>query len=49
MRRGEEGWRLAVGALCFPSSWQLTEKFGKPMSGIHEPVPGFGPARAMPG
>lgn len=43
MRRGETGWRLAAGALCFPSSWVLTEKFGKPMSGIHEPVPGFGP------
>jgi len=43
MRRGENGWRLAAGALCFPSSWVLTEKFGKPMSEIHEPVPGFGP------
>ena len=43
MRRGENGWRLAAGSLCFPSSWLLTEKFGKPMSGIHEPVPGFGP------
>jgi len=43
MRRGESGWRLAAGALCFPSSWVLTEKFGKPMSDIHEPVPGFGP------
>jgi len=43
MRRGEDGWRLAAGALCFPSSWVLTEKFGKPMSEIHEPVPGFGP------
>jgi hypothetical protein len=43
MRRGEDGWRLAAGSLCFPSSWLLTEKFGKPMSAIHEPVPGFGP------
>lgn len=43
MRRGEEGWRLAAGALCFPSSWLLTEKFGKHMSAIHQPVPGFGP------
>lgn len=43
MRRGEESWRLAAGSLCFPSSWVLTEKFGKPMSAIHEPVPGFGP------
>lgn len=43
MRRGEDGWRLAAGVLCFPSSWVLTEKFGKPMSAIHDPVPGFGP------
>ncbi|MCX7306200.1 MAG: DUF3445 domain-containing protein [Hyphomicrobiales bacterium] len=40
---GESGWRLAAGALCFPSSWVLTEKFGRPMADIHEPVPGFGP------
>lgn len=43
MRRGEDGWRLAAGSLCFPSSWTLTEKFGKPLHAIHIPVPGFGP------
>lgn len=43
MRRGEDGWRLAAGSLCFPSSWSLAEKFGKPLQQIHEPVPGFGP------
>jgi hypothetical protein len=43
MRRSEDGWRLAAGSLCFPSSWSLTEKFGKPLHQIHEPVPGFGP------
>lgn len=43
MRRGEDGWRLAAGSLCFPSSWVLTEKFGKPLHHIHGPVPGFGP------
>jgi hypothetical protein len=43
MRKGEDGWRLAAGSLCFPSSWTLTEKFGKPLHRIHEPVPGFGP------
>ncbi len=43
MRRGEDGWRLAAGSLCFPSSWVLTEKFGKPLHTIHIPVPGFGP------
>jgi hypothetical protein len=43
MRRGADGWRLAAGSLCFPSSWVLTEKFGKPLHTIHVPVPGFGP------
>lgn len=43
MRKGAEGWRLAAGSLCFPSSWVLTEKFGKPLHQIHVPVPGFGP------
>jgi len=42
MRHGEDGWRLAAGALCFPSSWSLTEKFGKPLQDIHAPVPNFG-------
>lgn len=41
MRRGEDGWRLAAASLCFPSSWSLAEKFGKPMHEIHAPVPGF--------
>jgi hypothetical protein len=43
MRRDDTGWRLAAGSLCFPSSWSLTEKSGKPLQQIHEPVPGFGP------
>ncbi|BCG93016.1 heme-dependent oxidative N-demethylase family protein [Mesorhizobium sp. 131-2-1] len=43
MRRDESGWRLAAGSLCFPSSWSLEEKFGKPLQQIHAPVPGFGP------
>ena len=43
MRRDDNGWRLAAGSLCFPSSWSLLEKFGKPLQQIHEPVPGFGP------
>ncbi len=42
MRRGEDGWRLAAGSLCFPSSWSLQEKFGHPLEEIHAPVPGFG-------
>ena len=43
MRRDDSGWRLAAGSLCFPSSWLLVEKFGRPLQEIHAPVPGFGP------
>ena len=42
MRRGDDGWRLAAASLCFPSSWSLEEKFGRPLQDIHAPVPGFG-------
>jgi hypothetical protein len=42
MRRGEAGWRLAAGSLCFPGNWLLTEKFGRAIHEIHAPVPGFG-------
>lgn len=42
MRKGASGWRLAAGCLCFPSSWRLRDKFGKPMHQVHGPVPGFG-------
>lgn len=47
MRRGDDGWRLAAGSLCFPSSWRLTEKFGQPIDKIHGPVPDFGPGTRM--
>jgi hypothetical protein len=43
MRRNDSGWRLVAGSLCFPSSWLLVEKFGRPLQEIHAPVPGFGP------
>jgi Haem-dependent oxidative N-demethylase, alpha subunit-like len=39
MRPGPEGYRLVAASLCFPSSWSLAEKFGKPMRAIHDPVP----------
>lgn len=42
MRKGGDGWRLAAAALCFPASWSLAEKFGRPLQDIHAPVPGFG-------
>ncbi len=42
MGRSPEGWRLAAASLCFPSAWNLRDKIGKPMHGVHQPVPGFG-------
>ena len=41
MRRDEEGWRLAAGSLCFPSTWVLAEKLGRGMDAIHAPAPGY--------
>jgi dimethylamine monooxygenase subunit A len=41
MRKSPEGWRLVAASLCFPSAWNLLEKFGKPLHAIHGPVPGF--------
>lgn len=33
--------RLVGGVVCFPSSWSLREKLGRPMAEIHAPVPGL--------
>jgi len=41
MRRGPNGWRLVAAALCFPSAWSLTEKFGASLDGLHGNVPGY--------
>lgn len=29
---------LTAALLCFPASWSLAEKFGKPLTAIHDPV-----------
>jgi len=39
MRRHDDGWRLVAASLSFPSSWSLTEKFGRPLEGVHRTVP----------
>ena len=41
MRKSVEGWRLVAGSVCFPSSWSLQEKIGKPLHDVHAPVPDF--------
>lgn len=39
-RRGDEHV-LTAAALCFPASWWLPEKLGRPLLGIHVPVPSY--------
>jgi hypothetical protein len=34
-------YRLAAAVLCFPSRWLLSEKLGRPLKPIHDPVPGY--------
>lgn len=41
MRKSEQGWRLVAGSVCFPSSWALQQKIGKPLHDVHAPVPDF--------
>ena len=41
MMPGPDGHRLIAASLCFPSRWRLADKIGRPMSAIHDPVPGF--------
>ncbi|MCX7287617.1 MAG: DUF3445 domain-containing protein [Rhodobacterales bacterium] len=36
--QGEE-YRLTGGILCFPASWTLQQKIGRPLTGIHDGVP----------
>ena len=32
---------LTAALLCFPASWRLAEKIGRPLIGIHDPVPEY--------
>jgi hypothetical protein len=32
-------YRLTGGILCFPASWTLAQKLGRPLTGIHDNVP----------
>ncbi|MGV6801968.1 MAG: heme-dependent oxidative N-demethylase family protein [bacterium] len=40
--RQQEGKHYFVAAaLCFPSSWALADKIGRPLEAVHAPVPGY--------
>lgn len=38
---GESEHIATAGLLCFPASWTLSEKIGRPLTRIHKPVPGY--------
>ena len=43
-RKGDEtllDWTLLAAALAFPAHWVLAEKMGRPLAGIHGPVPHY--------
>ena len=39
MEKDGEEYRLTGGILCFPASWTLQQKIGRPLTGIHDTVP----------
>ena len=41
LQKRDGRYRLVAAVLCFPAHWSLTEKLGRPLLEIHEPVPGF--------
>ena len=47
LQPSEYGHKLVGAVLCFPASWTLSEKIGKPMVRIHEPVSEYGAAVAQ--
>jgi hypothetical protein len=41
MEPGKDGWTLTAASLCAPSFFSALDAVGKPLSGLHGPVPGF--------
>lgn len=48
LERRPEGWCMSAAILCFPNRWRLSDKLGRPLAGIHEPVPGYAERLAGP-
>lgn len=41
LQKQEDEHVLTAALLCFPASWTLAEKIGKPLTAIHTPVPEY--------
>lgn len=48
LRPSPEGFRLVAGFVAFPTRWNLSDKIGKVLRDIHEPVPGYDDKLARP-
>ncbi len=46
LSRENDEWKIVAGAVIFPSRWRLSEKIGKGMDAVHQPVPGYQSALA---
>lgn len=49
LQKQDDAHILTAALLCFPASWSLSEKFGRPLTEIHDPVPDYdaGVARSV--
>jgi dimethylamine monooxygenase subunit A len=48
LRANDGAYRLIGASLCSPARWRLGDKIGRPLSAVHEPVPGYAEALAHP-
>jgi dimethylamine monooxygenase subunit A len=48
IQNADDGPRFTAAILCFPSRWRLNEKIGKPLVGVHGPVPLYAERLAAP-
>lgn len=48
LQPGSKGYCLTAGSVCFPSHWNLREKWGQPLTLIHEPVADYQAQLAQP-
>jgi hypothetical protein len=48
MQASADSYRLIGASLCSPAHWRLADKIGRPLAGIHAPVPGYAAKLAQP-
>ena len=41
LERRSDSWRFTAGLVCVPTAWEPTEKLGRSVMAIHDPVPGY--------